>query len=150
MQRRRRFHRPPSGLNFNFTPLIDVMVLLTIFFMLVAKFTSAEQVTMELPHPEDSRGRAAKMPERVVINCRLSEDLAAGEAPAYSIGPNQPEPLAAISQRLAAMKRAAPDFKVVIRADRRLAYRHVRAVMRALAENGVGMLNVAVLTAETD
>jgi len=133
------------GLGFNFTPLIDVMVLLTIFFMLVAKFTAAEHVTMELPHPEDSRAQVARFPERLVINCSLTRTPDASDLPLYSIGPNQPETLSAISDRLAAIKQQSPDVKVVIRADRRIPYKHVRAMMRVAAGNRIEVLNVAAV-----
>jgi biopolymer transport protein ExbD len=137
-------------MGFNFTPLIDVMMLLTIFFMLVARFSSAEQVSIQLPHPEQSQGRIVSMPNRVVINCRLSDspDIAADVA--YSIGPNRPEPLSVISDRLAALKARSPGAKVVIRADRRIRYEDVRAVMRLVAGHDLQVLHVAVIAGGTE
>ncbi len=145
MATRRHYGRPPPTQGFNFTPLIDVMMLLTIFFMLVARFSTAEQASMKLPHPEQSQGRTYSMPERVVINCRLSESPDAAEEVLYSIGPNQPEPLSVLSDRLAILRRDSPDMRVVVRADRRLRYEDVRAVMRIVAGNDIEMLNVAVI-----
>lgn len=138
-------------MEFNATPLVDVIFLLTIFFMLVARFSSAEQVPMELPQPEKSQARVTPMPERVVINCRLGEPRSVSEGSqtvVYSIGPNRPEPLAVIAERLMAMRGASPDIKVVLRADRRLTYADVRPVMDVIADLGIGMLNVVAHTAE--
>ena len=141
--------RSLGTLAFNATPMVDVFFLLTIFFMLVSRFSSAEQVPMELPKPADSQAEVARMPERVVINCRLGDpDDPAGPAVLYSIGPNRPESLGVLSDHLAAMKRAAPHLKVVVRADRRLRYADVRRVMRVIARNDVEMLNVAAHVGE--
>ena len=127
-------------MDFNATPMVDVIFLLTIFFMLITRFSSAEQVRMDLPKPSASQARLAKTPERVVINCRL--DDVAGETALYSVGPNRAEPLGIISQRLEAMHRDSPDIAVIIRADRRLPYAAVRPVMDMVARHGIKMLNV--------
>jgi biopolymer transport protein ExbD len=138
-------------MGFNATPMVDVIFLLTIFFMLVAKFSSAEQVRMELPRPKDSQAKVRKMPERVVINCRLADpDDPTGRIVLYSVGPNLPESLGVISDRLAAMKRESPGLKVVVRADRRLRYADVRAVMRVIARNDIQMLNAVAHVGEDE
>ena len=143
--------RRPNVLGFNATPMVDVIFLLTIFFMLVSRFSSAEQVPMDLPEPEDSQARVTRMPERVVVNCRPSDprDPSRGTV-LYSIGPNQPEPLAVVAERLAAMKQKTPELKVVVRADRRLAYADVRTVMRVIARCGIEMLNVVAHVSEDE
>lgn len=148
MPRSRRFQRPASGVAFNYTPLIDVFMLLTIFFMLVAKFTTNEQTVVQLPHPEDSQAQVPRLPAKVVINCRPS-DLSDPKSPiAYSIGPNPPADLGTISDQLAALRRQAPQLQVVVRADKRIRYEHVRAVMQEVARNDIATLNVAAIAAE--
>ncbi len=150
--RRRRNHRGGTGpLRFNATPMVDVIFLLTIFFMLVSRFSSAEQVRMELPEPKESVAKVTRIPDRVVINCRVaSPDDPAGRSVLYSLGPNAPVPLEVLSSRLAAMKRESPDLKVVLRADRRLFYADVRAVMRLIAQHGIEMLNVVAHVSEDE
>lgn len=143
--------RSPDALAFNATPMVDVIFLLTIFFMLVTRFSSAEQVPMELPTPTASQAEVTRMPDRVVINCRLPDlDDRTGRDVLYSIGPNRPEPLSVISDRLAAMKTDVPDLKVVVRADRRLRYVDVRRVMRVIAQHHVEMLNVVAHVGEEE
>ncbi len=151
MRRESYHHRRPRTLGFNATPMVDVIFLLTIFFMLVSRFSSAEQVAMELPKPEDSRAQVTRMPERVVVNCRPADpsDPTSG-AVLYSIGPNQPESLATIAERLISMKQQSPELKVVVRADRRLPYSDVRVVMRVIARSGIEMLNVVAHVGEDE
>ena len=150
--RHRRDHRGLHPiLGFNATPLVDVIFLLTIFFMLVSRFSSAERVTMDLPDPRKSQARAAEIPERVVINCRLAEPADADtHTVVYSIGPNRPEPLSVISERLETLKRQSPSFEVIVRADRRLRYVDVRRVMHVIARNDLEVLNVAAHVGEVE
>lgn len=129
-------------MSFNATPMVDVFFMLTIFFMLITRFSSAEQIPMELPKPEDSQAKVTRMPERIVINCRLVGLAGPGASAVYSLGPNRPESLATISDRLASMKRESPNLEVVVRADRRLPYSQVRAVMREIARQGIEMMNI--------
>ena len=140
-----------APLKFNATPMVDVIFMLTIFFMLVTRFSSAEQVPMELPNPDGSKAEVTRIPDRVVINCRLAAADATGDAGVlFSIGPNRAEPLGAIDERLGAMKLASPDLKVVVRADRRLSYAQVRGIMRVIASHGIDMLNVVAHVEEGD
>lgn len=137
---------PPGPIGFNATPLFDMMFTLTIFFMLVCRLSSAEQVRMELPKPNESQAQVVTLPERVIINCRVawatSDGAGRRQTAKYSIGPNAPGPLRVIAERLARMKRTSPSIEAVIRADRRLHYSHVRAAMRVVADNDIKMLNV--------
>jgi len=141
--------RGTASLAFNATPLVDVIFLLTIFFMLVTRFSSAEQVPMQLPKPEQSQARVARLSDRIVINCRLADPSnPSGSKVLYSVGPNRPESLAVISDRLAARRRESADVSVVVRADRRCRYADVRALMRVIARNNVRLLNVVAHVAE--
>lgn len=142
-------HERPESAVFNATPLVDVIFILTIFFMLVSRFSSAELVPMDLPKPEKSQAKAIRMRDRVVVNCRPVDTTNPTDGRvAYSLGPNRAEPLQIIADRLAAMKRESPGIRVLIRADRRLPYGAVRSVMRILAENRIEMLNVVAHVAE--
>ncbi|MCH7807972.1 MAG: biopolymer transporter ExbD [Planctomycetes bacterium] len=151
MLRIRTHKQALTASGFNATPMVDVIFLLTIFFMLVSRFSSAEQVPMELPKPDASRAQVTKLPDRVIINCRLADVTdPVGADVLYSIGPNRPERLDVLADRLSAMKRARPDIKAVIRADRRLHYGAVREAMRVVARSGIEMLNVVAHVAEDE
>lgn len=148
-----RYRRPEQsrtrGLGFNATPLIDVIFMLTIFFMLVSRFSEAENVPMDLPKPDSSQAKTVKIPERVVINCLIGP---VADDPArrvmYRLGPNPPASLNVLSGQLAAQKRDTPELQAIIRADRRLPYEDVRAVMRVVADHGIEMLNVVAHVSE--
>lgn len=146
INRDRQRSRRPLGVNL--TAMVDVIFMLTIFFMLVTRFSSAEQMPMQLPEPDESKAAVAELPERETVNCRLADPTTGGVL--YSLGPNRPESLDVIADRLVARKRESPNLKVVVRADRRLEYRFVRDLMRVIADSGVDVLNVVAHVAERE
>ncbi len=136
-------------IRFNATPLVDVIFLLTIFFMLVSRFSSAEQIPMQLPQPDESQAAVIRIPDRVLINCRLADPLSGStDTAVYSIGPNHPISLGELGARLSAMKQKNANLKVVIRADKRLRFDSIRAVMRLLANESIEVLNVVAHVSE--
>ncbi|HRX87373.1 MAG TPA: biopolymer transporter ExbD [Phycisphaerae bacterium] len=129
---------------FNMAPLIDVVFLLIIFFTLVSTFASAENIRMTLPTPDKSKAQAIKIVDRVVINCQYAAPVTTGGTGRvlYSVGPNPPEDLDSIAQKLAAARQGNPKLKVIIRADKRLRYEQVRAVMAIVADANIQNLSL--------
>lgn len=142
-------HRAKPSLAFNMAPMIDVVFLLIIFFVLVSTFASAERIPMEIPDPDHSLAENIKLNDRVIINIQLARPRTPQSSPVlYSIGPNPPESVASISQRLMAYRRRVPDVKVIIRADRRVRYSAVQEVMEVVAENGIEMMSIVAHTGD--
>jgi len=149
MKYARKERQLPPPMVFNATPLVDVIFMLTIFFMLVTRFSSAEQTPMQLPKPSHSEAEVVKMTDRVIVNCTLADPVAGPQAGVmYAIGANPRESLGAISDRLANVKALRPNIKVIIRADRRLPYASVRALMRVIARQNIELLNVVAHVSE--
>ena len=69
MRYRRKRSRTSSTLGFSATPLIDLIFTLSIFYMLISRFSTDEQTPMVLPRPHQSQAVVPKMPDRAVINC---------------------------------------------------------------------------------
>ena len=137
-------------IGFNAAPLIDIVFQLLIFFALVTRFASAENVPLELPKPEESQAREVALTDRVVLNCRLEDVLRPDGPVLYTAGANPPEPLSKISQRLAAAKQYIPELEVVIRADKRIPFAAVRAAIEVVAANGIDRMNLVAQVADED
>jgi len=148
MRSRNKATSRKQALAFHMAPMIDVVFLLLIFFALVTRFASAENVQIELPQPENSAAKNVQLKNRAVINCRLADPSRPDAGVLYSAGANPPESLERVSARLAAAKATVPGLKVVIRADRRLPFTAVRAVMRVVAENEIEMMNLVAHVGE--
>jgi biopolymer transport protein ExbD len=139
----RQSKRRAGDIRINMAPMIDVVFQLIIFFTLVSTFASAENIRMELPAPERSQAQNLKVVDRVLINCQVEGLERGGEAGVlYSVGPNPPEPLEVIAARVQAAHAANPKLKVIIRADKRLRYEQVRAVMEVVAAQQIEDLSL--------
>jgi biopolymer transport protein ExbD len=147
-----RKHPHATGISLNVTPMIDVLFQFIIFFTLVSTYASAENIRMELPMPEKSQARNVKVVDRVVINCsRGGPASEGGEAGVlYSVGPNPAESLEIIARRVEAAHQANPKLKVIIRADKRLRYEQVRAVMEMVANEQIEDMSLVAHVAAGD
>jgi len=121
------------------TPMIDVVFLLIIFFMLVSQFSSAENVEVELPDPEQSQAIEATVPEKVILNI---EYVGPDEPPAFLLGSIRVAGLAELSRRLRNQRVGSPELQVILRADKRVAYLDVRQAMEVIAANQIEMFHI--------
>lgn len=152
MRYRSRLSRRSAGIDFNATPMIDVIFMLTVFFSLVGRFSSEEHLPMKLPSPEESQAQEALEEERVVLNCRPVNAEGPALGVEFSVGPNAPEPLGSLVGHLQVLKSEAAQsgrqLRVLVRADRRLRFSDVRPAMQVLAALDIPMLNVAAQSRE--
>jgi biopolymer transport protein ExbD len=142
----------------NVTPLIDVVMVLIVFFLLVGQLASSEAAGVRLP--VSVTGEGEENLRAVVVNIARAGEPAAPGRPGpvrYLVAgaevattPGTPTP--GLEDRLqeAILRRArelapalAPDtaperVPVVVRADRRLAYGQVEPVLRAARRAGFG------------
>lgn len=141
---RRKSHHAPIG--FIILPMIDVIFLLLLFFVLVTSFEASAKIRVDVPKPQDSQAKHDAASKQVVINCEVSDQNLPDAGPAiYRIAADPPQPLSAIGERLAAAKQANPQLSVVIRADKRLSFAQVKAVMQVVADAGVTIMNVSAI-----
>ena len=121
----------------NLTPMIDMTLLLVVFFILVSRITSVEQIPLELPSPFDPAANPAPGAPRLVVNIPGDDyGTATGviyDQQKYSFDEGDLDLLTgAIAARLEVM----PELQVNLRADRRVPYESVAPVMNALAMAG--------------
>ena len=118
----------------NITPLVDVVLVLLIIFMVV---TPLLQSGIPMLLPETSKPE--KYPEgQKQVKVAIQED---GK---IFIGQDWVPTRAELTKRMEDMLAADPQKEVVIKADRRLKYRDVREVMKAL--NDAGFTKVGLIT----
>jgi biopolymer transport protein ExbD len=101
-----QFHRLEARLNF--TPLIDMVFLLNIFFMLTARLTAVgSSVAVELPEASEAQAGRVHPPERLIVNVLADGSLRFGD-----------EPIAMPALRGRLREAGAGAAPVLIRADR--------------------------------
>ncbi|MCA9229243.1 MAG: biopolymer transporter ExbD [Planctomycetales bacterium] len=126
------------SIEFNVTPLIDIIFLLIIFF-LVSSHLAQQETQLELPLPVAASGHEAtgRKSPRVTINLlsdgRLflgSDEVVADELP----------------RRLQVEREQTSEaIEVRIRADRHIEYQHVEPLLLACVQAGVWNVSFAVL-----
>jgi biopolymer transport protein ExbD len=121
-------------LEFNMTPMIDVVFLLVIFF-LVSSHLAQRETRLDLPLPEATTGIADDRDvERVTLN--ISQDqLLLGSSPL---------PIGQLADRLKGASEKKGTLELRIRADQEVEYARVAPVLKAAAEAGVWDVNLAV------
>ena len=140
---RSKRHAP---IGFVILPMIDVIFLLLLFFVIVTSFDASARIRVDVPKPDKSQALRDPETKQVIINCEVADPQSPETAGAiYRVGADPPEPLADIVARLTAAREANPQLSVVIRADRRLPYRDVQAVMESVASANIAVLKVAAL-----
>ncbi len=129
---------------FQMAPMIDIVFQLLIFFMCVTTLQTIRIEKMELPFasasakPDDITGAA-------VINLtwqggdKVDNVNINGEQVAYG----------AISDHLKKMQEKNRNLRVLLRADQRMRYKHVREVMDACTRAGVGKFTVVTMQKDT-
>ncbi len=120
--------RQPHEASFDLTPMIDVVLLLIIFFTMTSQFARTEQKMLDLPKQPGDPTRAA-LPAALFIDVDAQGGLS----------------VLGVSKSLTEMTKLASDealrlgdgLDVVVRADRACAARHVNALASALANVGI-------------
>ena len=121
----------------NLTPMIDMTFLLVVFFILVSRITSVEQVPLELPTPADPASNPAPEAPRLVVNIPGDEfGTAIGVVYDQQVFDIDEGGLDLLSGTVAPRLEAVPELQVNLRADRRIPYESVAPVMDALATAG--------------
>jgi biopolymer transport protein ExbD len=126
------------GLQFNITPLIDVVFLLIIFFLVASHFIRNEQVEhVELPEATQARAED-EVPSRVVVTIDSEQHVMLGAHEAT---------FEEVEKRLhiVAEQHGVGATEVRIRADRNVPYSAVEPLLVAAARVGITKVRFAVL-----
>lgn len=132
--------RGPARISANLTPMIDLTFLLIVFFILVSQITDRERVAVALPRPSEPASAAPTDPRRTVVNIVPREDAPAIIGSVVTGGLEfdvDGEGRQQLAAHLASLYRSAPQMRLSVRADRRLQYRYVEPVLRAIADGAM-------------
>ncbi|MGF1484211.1 MAG: ExbD/TolR family protein [Opitutales bacterium] len=136
--------QPSSGDDrFDLTSMIDVVFILIFFFMLVAaEITNVVEIEMPIADRAVVPENLGTRPHITVVGNDFQEER--GDDARYYFG-LRPLELNELVTKVAEQKNNIADFVVYIRGDNDVAHRHVRALMQALAEQGITEVTFATL-----
>lgn len=122
--------RPEAG--FDLTPMIDVVLLLIIFFVLSAQFAQGVRKQVALPTEVGEKERTTPGSSSVIIDIdRSGEMFRAGERL------DMDRLKATLRGELAQVAGNAEAVSIIVRADRDAEAAHINKVARALSEIGL-------------
>lgn len=118
----------------NLTPMIDIVLLLVIFFMVGTQFTEAErQYDISLPTVTEARPLTSA-PDELVVNVSSSGDVFLGEAKLT---------LEVLQAQLEAARKRYAGQAVVIRGDREIPYQTVMTLLNVCQKSGINNIQLA-------
>ena len=127
------------GLSFNITPLIDVVLLLIIFFLAASHLARSESLMdVDLPDAEQAEKDEEQIPRRLIVTITDESRMYVGDR---EVTLPQVEEMI-ISGRHGAGER---KFEVRIRSDRSVPYREIEPILLACARHGVAQVGFAVM-----
>lgn len=140
----KRHRMPPMRENgVNVTPLIDVVMCLIIFFMLAARIGLSTGADPSIEIPRTLKGETLNdLGNTLTLNVRAG-DVIGGEPRVTTLveGEFQPVPLRHLAGMLADRARANPQFKVIIRGEKDMAYAYLEPVLQACSEARVSSVS---------
>jgi biopolymer transport protein TolR len=110
----------------NVTPLVDVMLVLLVIFMVTSPIL---QQGVELELPQETIAPVEGEGEQLVVSIVQSGEVFIGKENRVEID--------SIGERLTSIMSSRQDKRVFIRADRRVSYGQVMAVMGAIRRAGI-------------
>jgi len=118
----------------NLAPMIDVVLVLTIFFMCATKFSGDERkFDLDLPQAGGAAATDSGRPEVVEVEASGSVRIGGQEVAIESLG-----------ARLAAAREAKPDLAVMIRGERAVPHGRMAEIYEACRAAGVAHVAISV------
>jgi biopolymer transport protein ExbD len=133
-------HKPISVGKVNVTPLIDVVMVLIIFFLIVGQMAAEQGARVKLPSSIAGRSESSAG-DRVTISVIPSFDTTGQPAATIMVDRTQLTPRQ-LQDFLASKLSAAPAINVIVRADRALDYALVQPTLNACRDAGVSSINL--------
>jgi biopolymer transport protein ExbD len=137
---------PEEEPEFQIAPMIDILLVLLIFFMSIAT-DQVLQVNKDVVLPVAKDGQVPEEGTRseLMVNITWSDIGQAGNI----IVDDKPIEMLALTSRIQTMAKNE-DFRVVIRADKNTRYAYTKEVMRAVGAGGVGKITFSVVDKEVE
>lgn len=127
------------GLNFNVTPLIDIVFLLIIFFLAASHLARSELVDdVALPSATEVAEEVEQPPRRLTVTVTAARAMSVA---------GQPVDIPTLEQLILAghLEQDARGFEVRIRGDAAVPYDAIEPILLACARAGVSKTGFAVL-----
>ena len=125
------------SVNFNITPMIDIVFLLIIFFMTVSQITRV--IDQPLPLPAVPAGATVESPAAVTINLNKRGQIIVAGKP-FSLD----KTIQILKTRLLKFDNDPSQLKIELRCDKRCEAEHVNRIIAELSKLGIASIRISV------
>ena len=126
----------PTMLGFQIAPMVDILLVLLVFFIVTWNFALTEnELDIKVPTAISAKEQQP-MPQQAVVNVRKDGSV---------VMHRQPLTLQQLREKLSKMAEIFPDYAIILRADEDLPYKNLMAVMDICRQANIW--NVAFATA---
>lgn len=144
--KKRRKPEPEADPEFQIAPMIDILLVLLVFFMSIST-TEVLQANKNVVLPVAKEAKDAKKnPSQVIINVTYNQINSATGIEVDQKNYQSPMELVELLKRKVA---ADPLVRVLVRADKEVKYEYMRQLLEAVGTAGVGNVTFSVVDKET-
>ena len=119
-------------MGFQIAPMVDVLLVLLCFFILTWNFARKEmELSVKVPTAENGEEPVLDV-NQTVLNLKADGSMVMN---------TRPITLDELCDKMAALAKINPDYAIILRGDRKVAYEHVTEILDVC--RGAGIRNVA-------
>lgn len=141
-KKKHRKPEPEADPEFQIAPMIDILLVLLVFFMSISSTEVLQQnQAVDLPVAKEAKDAKKETGGQVIVNVLYTpiSDLTSIEVDERILSAPELVPL------LKAKVTANPQVRVLLRADRQVRYEFLRTLLESIGQSGVGDVTFSVV-----
>ncbi len=133
---------PEADPEFQIAPMIDILLVLLVFFMSITSTEVLQSNTdVDLPVAKEAKDPKPIKGGQMIVNILFNP---INNATTFEVDERNPS-MNEIASMLASKVNINPDFRVLVRADKQVKYEAIRSLLEAVGRAGVGNVTFSVV-----
>lgn len=133
---------PEADPEFQIAPMIDILLVLLVFFMSITSTEVLQSNTdVDLPVAKEAKDPKPIKGGQMIVNILFNP---INNATTFEVDERNPS-MNEIASMLAAKVNINPEFRVLVRADKQVKYEAIRSLLEAVGRAGVGNVTFSVV-----
>lgn len=133
---------PEADPEFQIAPMIDILLVLLVFFMSITSTEVLQSNTdVDLPIAKEAKDPKKGQGGQMIVNILFNP---INNATTFEVDERNPS-MNEIASMLSAKVNINPEFRVLVRADKQVKYEAIRSLLEAVGRAGVGNVTFSVV-----
>jgi biopolymer transport protein ExbD len=141
-KKKHRKAEPEADPEFQIAPMIDILLVLLVFFMSISSTEVLQQnQAVDLPVAKEAKDKPSKSPSQVIVNVLYNpiNNATTIEVDERILTPQELVP------QLKSKVATNPQMRVLVRADKQVRYEFMRTLLESVGQSGVGNVTFSVV-----